>query len=600
MKDMDEYLGYIMLAVVLLGLGGFLYWQNRAPEGPPARWTGPLEALPALEDLELDMDKVVLGRRLYHDGALSGDGSVSCATCHVVEAGGAEARRTSFGMNNFVGPINAPTTLNAWNHIAQFWDGRAADLSEQAAGPVENPGEMATTFTAVLPRLEEDAWYAEHFASVYGDQGITKETVTDAIAEYERSLITPGPFDAWLAGDETAMSEEAVAGYRLFAEIGCTTCHQGAAVGGTMFQKMGLLHNYFEERGGELTEADMGRFNHTGEEAHRHHFKVPTLRNIALTAPYFHDGSEDTLDGAVRTMAHVQLGRDLSDEETTQIVAFLEALTGELPAHATIPAGEMPPERLFEVPPAYDLRISKGDDGIVVRGMVPSEELKAQIEAAVAAKVRGADTSGLIVNEDAPVQAVESLDAAIGTALDAIAALTKARADFTMREEAKMSFMGEGDEASLAAAEELLSEAPEGFEWSESALLFDAAMASSCDEALAGLQAEREIEFSTGSSELTDESRSLIEQVPGLLDVCPENLRIHVAGYTDNVGQPMANLRLSRRRAASVIDALVAAGVAPARVISHGYGEQNPVADNETEEGRAQNRRIELSLYRDY
>ena len=600
MLDEEEYIGFAFLLVLGLALGGFFYWKNRTPD-EPVRWTGPLEVLPSLEELELDMDKVALGRRLYHDGILSGDGSVSCATCHNVEAGGAEPRRTSFGVNNAVGPINAPTTLNAWSHIAQFWDGRASDLQDQAGGPVENPGEMATTFATVIPRIEGDEWYGEKFAAVYGDRGVSKDTITDAIAEYERSLITPAPFDAWHAGDDSAMTEDAVAGYRLFADVGCTSCHTGPAIGGASFQKMGLVNDYFERRGGELTEADMGRFNHTGDEADRHFFRVPTLRNIALTAPYFHDGSESDLGGAVRTMAHVQLGRDLEDGEVNQIVAFLESLTGELPAHARMPNDEVPPERFYEMPAPYDLRLSKHDGGLFVTGAVPSEEIKAQIEAAIRAKVRGADTSGLVVDADAEMVSPETLDVAIGKALDAFSPLDRARVDFTMRGDNKfMSFMGEGNAEAMAAAEELLSELPEGFEWKEPVRLYDAAEAEACDQALAALQGEHRIEFDTGSSDLTAESREMLAGTPELLASCPANLRLHVAGHTDNVGNPGSNLRLSRRRAASVLDTLVGAGVEPGRLISHGYGETKPIAPNDTEEGRSQNRRISLSLYREY
>ena len=601
MIDEEEKIGFIFMAVVAIALGGFFWWKNRAPEGPPPRWTGPLETLPSLEEMNLNMEKVALGRRLYHDGILSGDGSVSCATCHNVAAGGAEPRQTSFGVNNAVGPINAPTTLNAYNHVAQFWDGRAADLQEQAGGPVENPGEMATTFATVIPRIEADEWYAPRFASLYPEDGVSKEAITDAIAEYERSLITPAPFDAWHAGDDEAMSEEAVEGYRLFADIGCTSCHSGPSIGGTSFQKMGVVHNYFEERGGELTEADMGRENHTGEESDRHFFRVPTLRNVELTAPYFHDGSESSLAGAVRTMAHVQLGQDLDDEQVQKLVAFLESLTGELPAHALVPAAEQPPERTYEMPAPYDLRIAKRDDGVFVTGAVPSEELKAQIEAAIAAKVRGADTSGLVVNPDAPVVSPETLDVAIGKALDAFSPLDHARVDFVLREDSKlMSFMGEGPADALESARGLLSELPEGFSWKEPARIYDVAEANACDEALTALQGGHRIEFATGSSTLTTASRQMLARAPRLLAGCPDSLRLHVAGHTDNVGVPGSNLRLSRRRAAAVLDALVEAGVAPGRLISHGYGESKPIADNADPAGRAQNRRIELSLYREY
>lgn len=303
------------------------------------------EPVQAIEAVEVDMDKVALGRRLFHDPILSGDGTVSCATCHSLDHGGAESRQTSTGIGGQVGPINSPTVLNAHFNFRQFWDGRAADLQEQAGGPVENPMEMGAQFANVVTRLGEDGWYAERFAAVYGEDAISKENITDAIAEYERYLITPSPFDAYLAGNEEAISAEARAGYELFKSTGCTACHMGVNLGGSMFQKMGVVRNYFELRGGELTEADNGRFNVTQEEADRHFFKVPTLRNIAQTAPYFHDGSQEDLGAAVRIMGQVQLGRDLSDSDVSSIVAFLETLTGELPEHARVPEDELPPSR---------------------------------------------------------------------------------------------------------------------------------------------------------------------------------------------------------------------------------------------------------------
>ena len=195
-----------------------------------------------IEPLDVDMEKVVLGRRLYHDPILSGDGSVSCATCHSLDHGGAEDRRTSTGIGAQVGPINSPTVLNAHYNFRQFWDGRAADLEEQAAGPVENPMEMGGSFADVPAKVAEDPWYAEHFAAVYeGDEPVTKDNIINAIAEYERYLITPAPFDAFLRGDESALDEAQKRGWVAFREVGCISCHQGVNIGGTMYQKMGLV-----------------------------------------------------------------------------------------------------------------------------------------------------------------------------------------------------------------------------------------------------------------------------------------------------------------------------------------------------------------------
>lgn len=312
--------------------------QVAAPEAPVEE---PIQALPGVQT---NMAKVVLGRRLYNDPILSGDRTISCATCHSLDHGGAEPRAVSTGINAQSGPINSPTVLNAGFNFRQFWDGRAADLREQAAGPVENPLEMGTTFAEAIERIRQDEWYVERFGALYGGE-ITKENITDAIAEFERSLVTPSPVDAFLNGDESALDEQQRRGYALFKEVGCSSCHMGVNVGGTMYQKMGVVEDYFALRGGEITEADLGRFNQTQSDSDRHFFKVPTLRNVALTPPYFHDGSQQELSEAVRIMARVQLGRRLEDAQIADIVAFLGALTGELPEHARIPEDEMPPDR---------------------------------------------------------------------------------------------------------------------------------------------------------------------------------------------------------------------------------------------------------------
>lgn len=322
---------------------------------PAAPAPSVLEALPTPE---VNMTKVLLGRRLFHDGRMSGDGSVSCATCHSMDHGGAEDRRTSVGVGSAVGPINSPTVLNSSLNFVQFWDGRAATLEEQARGPVGNPLEMASDFGRVITNLTSEPTYVTEFAALYPD-GITEANIVDAIAEYERSLITPGRFDRFLGGETDALTADERAGYDLFTTVGCTSCHRGPNVGGTMYQRMGLVNNYFEARGTPLTDADMGRYNVTHDEADRHRFKVPTLRNVALTAPYLHDGSQATLPEVVRVMGHFQLGRELDDEQVRLIVAFLGSLTGELPAHARMPAdgstvaptGEVAPTTGAEVHP---------------------------------------------------------------------------------------------------------------------------------------------------------------------------------------------------------------------------------------------------------
>lgn len=305
-------------------------------EKPAPAPSEPIQPLP--ESVEVDMEKVVLGRSLYHDTILSGDGTISCATCHMLDHGGAEPRKTSIGIRGQKGPINSPTVLNSAYNFVQFWDGRAKDLQEQAEGPVANAIEMGANWDEVVVKIKKDDEYAAAFAKLYED-GVTQDNVTDAIAEYEKALITPSRFDAYLRGDESAITEQEKRGYQTFKEVGCTACHTGILAGGTMFQKLGLVKDYFADRGTPLTEADMGRFNVTKNAADKHFFKVPTLRNVELTPPYLHDGSRETLEETVALMGKYQLGRDLTEQQINDIVAFLKSLTGELPPYATMPEG---------------------------------------------------------------------------------------------------------------------------------------------------------------------------------------------------------------------------------------------------------------------
>lgn len=317
------------------------------PEPAPPQPMGGLAPLPPAR---FDRREALLGRALFHDPRLSGDGTVACVSCHQLDHGGAEPRRTSIGIGGQEGPINAPPVLNAALHFVQFWDGRAPDLETQCAGPITNPLEMGASWDQVLAMIRGDATYAAEFAAIYGGESpVSQENVQGAIAEYERMLLTPSRFDRFVAGDASAMSEEERRGYALFVRAGCTSCHTGPNVGGTMFQRMGLVRDYFAEVGRPLTDADLGCYNVTHQESDRHRFKVPTLRNVALTAPYLHDGSQATLPEVVRVMGRYQLGREFTDEQVRVLVAFLGALTGELPPDArpesatATPAAPPPP-----------------------------------------------------------------------------------------------------------------------------------------------------------------------------------------------------------------------------------------------------------------
>jgi cytochrome c peroxidase len=272
---------------------------------------------------------VELGKKLYFDPRLSKSGWISCNSCHNLSLGGSDNLRTSIGHKWQKGPINAPTVLNSSMNVAQFWDGRAKDLQAQAGGPIANPGEMAFTHELAVGVVETIPGYVAEFRTVFGTPEVNIDRITKSIAAFEETLVTPNSrFDKWLAGNAGAISDEERAGYDLFKNNGCASCHYGPAVGGTSFRKMGLVEAYSADSPAE------GRVAVTGREADRFSFKVPTLRNVELTYPYFHDGGVDTLGDAVDVMGRVQVGHRFSAEETVRIVAFLKTLTGDQPAFA--------------------------------------------------------------------------------------------------------------------------------------------------------------------------------------------------------------------------------------------------------------------------
>lgn len=288
--------------------------------------TGPLGPIPL--EIPLDPIKVALGGKLFHDTKLSGNDTVACVSCHDLEHGGVDGRQVSMGIGGQLGDVNAPTVFNSGFNFAQFWDGRAASLEEQIEGPVHDPRELGSSWPEILGKLQADPDYSASFQKIYAE-GPTQENVVDAIATFERSLYTPNSrFDRYLRGDDSALDEQERSGYELFLALGCVACHQGVGIGGNMFQRMGAKNEYFSERG-TGTDADLGRYNVTGKEFDRYRFKVPSLRNVAVTAPYFHDGSADTLEEAVEVMARFQLARKLSSGEKDELVAFLKTLTGE-------------------------------------------------------------------------------------------------------------------------------------------------------------------------------------------------------------------------------------------------------------------------------
>ena len=294
--------------------------ENRAAE--PVR--------PIARSVEVDEAKAALGFTLFHDPRLSVDNTVSCATCHALETAGVDNHQYSHGVNDQLGGVNAPTVYNAVYNFVQFWDGRAATLAAQAAGPPLNPVEMASpSFDDIIAKLEADKPFAKAFTAVYPD-GITEANITNAIEEFERTLLTPDSrFDKWLRGDDSAITADELAGYELFKKYDCATCHVGHNLGGQSYELMGLRRHYFADRGLELTVEDNGRYKETKIERDRHRFKVPGLRNVEHTWPYYHDGTRETLEEAVMDMGRYQSGVELTSAEVDQITAFLKTLTGE-------------------------------------------------------------------------------------------------------------------------------------------------------------------------------------------------------------------------------------------------------------------------------
>ena len=329
----------VLFSIFLLGLAGIVAWkvaatllfppqQVAAPTKTPfpAETGEPISPIP--ESISLDAKKVALGKRLFDDPRLSKDNTVACASCHGLSKGGVDGLQRSVGIRGQEADINAPTVFNSGFNFKQFWNGRAVSLEDQIDGPTHHPKEMGSSWPEIIAKLSQDEYYASEFARIYGD-GIQPNFIKDAIATFERSLITPNSrFDRYLKGDRNALSRDEIEGYHKFKSYGCIACHQGVNVGGNMYERLGIMADYFKDRG-NLTPADAGRFSITGNKADMHVFKVPSLRNVALTAPYFHDGSAATLEQAVVTMGKYQLGVFIPPGDVTLIVKFLHTLTGE-------------------------------------------------------------------------------------------------------------------------------------------------------------------------------------------------------------------------------------------------------------------------------
>ena len=327
-----------LVIIIFLAFGGSFIWQQI--QNPFTqdnlmmidRWENPRFVKEPIQPIPLNLflnpSKVALGEKLFQEVRLSSDNQVSCVNCHDLSKGGADRRAYSVGVKGTIGKINSPTVFNIAYNFRFNWNGRFDSLSDHTDALLQNPAVMGSQWSDLLTKLRADSEYPPAFAQIYAD-GITKANVINAIVTYEKSLYTPNSrFDRYLRGDSTALTGLEKDGYRLFKAYGCVSCHQGVNVGGNMFQKFGVIGNYFADRG-NITEADWGRFTVTEEEADRYVFRVPSLRNVAITAPYFHDGSAKTLEEAVSIMVKYQLGRPIPSDYLNLIVQFLHTLTGE-------------------------------------------------------------------------------------------------------------------------------------------------------------------------------------------------------------------------------------------------------------------------------
>lgn len=304
--------------------------------GVAAEFTG--EPLRLITEMEHDEAKAALGEKMYNDTRISLDGTISCATCHVLGEGGADPRgtRTSEGIGGNFGGINAPTVYNAGFNVEQFWNGRAHTLADQAGGPPVNPMEMGDqTWDQIVERLRQDASLVAEFKKLYPEQGLTMATVTDAIEHFERRLTTPNDkLDQYLRGNKNALTATELAGYQAFKDNSCATCHVGKTLGGQSFEYMGIFEDYFAARQQShpdvaMNDDDKGLNGFTGKAEDLYRFKVPNLRNISRTAPYYHDGTQATIEDAVRGMFRFELGKTATDEQVASISAFLRALDGQ-------------------------------------------------------------------------------------------------------------------------------------------------------------------------------------------------------------------------------------------------------------------------------
>jgi len=334
-----------MAAAICMLIAASLGLDARASVDSRDRTTSPFgeePITPVPSAASLEADKVRLGEMLFHDVRLSRGDVLACASCHLLAEGGDDNRARSPGVDGELLDFNAPTVFNAALSFRLNWRGNFRSLEAQIEAVLLDPDLMNTTWEELLAKLRADQAYRKAFFAAYGSD-LAPAHVLDALATFERSLLTPDArFDRYLRGERDALGTEEERGYELFKTYGCIACHQGVNVGGNLFQKFGIFYEPFSPRGA-MTEADLGRLAITGNEADRHVFRVPSLRNVAVTAPYFHDGRAASLEEAVEAMGESQLGRTLTEQEIDLIVAFLRTLTGEYQGQPLAPGSDRSP-----------------------------------------------------------------------------------------------------------------------------------------------------------------------------------------------------------------------------------------------------------------
>ena len=331
----STYYRYLFIAFILCSLPPLSYFvvsdhhsdqqkttKQRSTQYKFTKVDSPIQPLPTIT--YIDKSWLILGKSLFHSSLLSADNSISCASCHLIDFGGDDGFSVATGIHNAQGSRNSPSVLNAVFNIRQFWDGRSLNLTEQVSAPVHDPIEMASSWPEVIKKLKQDSYFNKAFNAISED-GITADNIIRAIVTYEESLITPhAPIDQFILGDQNALTAQQKRGYQKFINYGCATCHQGRNIGGNILQKLGRINDI------PLSlKHDLGKYSVSQREADKHVFKVPSLRNVAETAPYFHNGSVNSLTDAVNIMARIQLGIKLSQQDTEDIVALLHSFSAK-------------------------------------------------------------------------------------------------------------------------------------------------------------------------------------------------------------------------------------------------------------------------------